>query len=385
MTQAVSDRASEYMAAWYARRPSFALMGEYSSGKSALLNALLGKPLLPTRVTATDLPAVWITKGSALRLAGLGYDGTLTDLEPEDLNSERAMQFLCVRVESDAAILAKTDIIDTPGISDPRMTTLIVEEIARYIDFAIWCSPLNQAWRQTERAFWKRIPEATKTVSIMALTRADLMRGRSDIAKVVRRCSDETKGSFAAVLPVSAPLAEASRAALTELDRAQHWVDSGFPALLQQLDSSMSAAEATWLSRPRPKEPAVPDQAPPATKSKKKQPRAQQEGTLVLARVAQDMESTAQVVSIISTLRAAVKDFPTNNQELDTIGHLSNAVTLDTSLGAEHRDVLCRVLTISGETQGSLSRVLMQVENEIEDFAEGPWCDLGTERFAGQT
>lgn len=383
MTQAVSVRASDYMAAWFSRRPSFALMGEYSSGKSALLNALLGKALLPTRVTATDLPAVWITTGPELRLSGLGYDGMLVDLAAEDLNSERAMQFLCIRIETDSARLAKTDIIDTPGISDPRMTTLIVDEIARYIDFVIWCSPLNQAWRQTERAFWKRIPDAAKAASILALTRADLMRSPSDIAKVVRRCTEETQGAFAAVLPISSTLAEASQKAFTESDQAMLWRDSGLPALLDQIDHSMSVAEAAWLARPRLKEPQAQDPAPPAAKSKKRPPKEQPKDTLVLSEVVNDPPNTAEVVSIISTLRAAVKDFPTNNQELDTIGHLSNVVAKDTSLSAEHRDVLSRVLTISGESQGDLSRVLMQVENEIEDFAEGPWCDLGTERLAG--
>ena len=63
MSLTIDALASGQLAAWFARRPSFALMGEYSAGKSALLNALLGQSLLPTRVTATDLPAVWITHG----------------------------------------------------------------------------------------------------------------------------------------------------------------------------------------------------------------------------------------------------------------------------------------------------------------------------------
>ena len=74
MMRSVSPAATAQLAAWHSRRPSFALMGEYSSGKSALLNMLLGYRLLPTKVTATDLPAIWITKGTRDKLVALAQD-----------------------------------------------------------------------------------------------------------------------------------------------------------------------------------------------------------------------------------------------------------------------------------------------------------------------
>ncbi|WP_137111129.1 dynamin family protein [Rhodobacter sp. SY28-1] len=216
MTDIISQRARAYLAAWHSRRPTLALMGEFSSGKSALLNCLLDRRLLPTRVTATDMPAIWISHGATERVTGLGFDGHLVELTMAELTEGQAMRFLCIRIEIDAKILERVDIIDTPGISDPRMTTDIVEEVARNVDFVVWCSPMTQAWRQTERAFWKALPDRIKLASILALTRADLIASTRDTDKVIRRCTAESDGSFSAVLPVAAPLAAKAKAASSD-------------------------------------------------------------------------------------------------------------------------------------------------------------------------
>jgi hypothetical protein len=45
------------------RKPRIALMGEFSAGKSTLSNLLIGAAPLPMKVTATQLPPVWISWG----------------------------------------------------------------------------------------------------------------------------------------------------------------------------------------------------------------------------------------------------------------------------------------------------------------------------------
>jgi hypothetical protein len=377
MTQDVSSLASERMAAWFSRKPSFSLMGEYSSGKSALLNCLLGHPLLPTRVTATDLPAVWITEGKALRLWGLSHDGGIEDLSVGDLQSAQAMQFLVIRIETEADILRRTDIIDTPGISDPRMSTAIVEEIAKYSDFTVWCSPLNQAWRQTERAFWRTLPNRLKPMSVLALTRADMMRGQADIDKVTKRCKAETGTEFTAVLPVSAPLAIAARDLPPGPERDSMLTKSGVEPLLDRISLSVSDAETLCAARPKQKEPGETVQQPFSTKSRKapeKTPAKKQEKQ---PKIVSAGETTARLVSELLTLRSEVKDFSRNEHILATISHLFSQLNNDNTLTAEHRDVLARALTVRDGNTKDPARYLKQVEHEVEDFADGPWCELG--------
>jgi len=384
MTATISDRAKAFMMAWHSWAPTVAVMGEYSSGKSALLNSLLGRQLLPTRVTATDLPAVWIVHGKGGTVQGLGFDGHLVTLSPEDLTNGRATQFLCMRIEAEADILQRFAIIDTPGISDPRMTTDIVSEMSRHVDFAIWCSPLNQAWRQTERAFWKSLPIRSKPASILALTRADMMGSARDVEKVLRRCVAETAGSFAAVLPVAAPLAVAARAATSEAERDNLLRGSGLPALLEQISQSVARIEAAGADRPKLQEPPTitplaltPEmidrsggEAPRKTKV------ASKAASKPAPKATPAKRAAGKAGAPISNLRERVKKTPPNDQGLDTIRLLFNELDADKVLAAEHRDVLVRALFVPAVGGLRPERLLKQVEQELEDFADGPWCEL---------
>jgi GTPase SAR1 family protein len=372
MTGVIDPQTSRQFAAWFARRPSFALMGEYSAGKSALLNALLGQTLLPTRVTATDLPAVWITKGPAPRLQGLTFAGKLVDLSPDALIGQSTKDLLCIRVESAAPVLSAIDIIDTPGISDPRMTTAIIDEIARYIDFAIWCSPMNQAWRQSERAFWNRIPADVKATSILALTRADIMRSAADVAKVVRRCTVETAGSFAAVVPVSARSAEAALQSPSLANREHMLRESGFTELQDHLAKSVAAAAVRHIDRQRAKD--LPGKAvEPTPASVRKKPGKARKGAPTAT--ARTVEQTVRTCT--TQLRTMVPDDVSRNEVAallqETATALRNAATLET----EHLAVLELALQIPASGTINMARAVTQVLNELDDFATGAWCPIG--------
>ena len=44
-------------------KPVIAIMGEFSVGKSTLSNLLIGSNPLPVKVTATQLPPIWLSYG----------------------------------------------------------------------------------------------------------------------------------------------------------------------------------------------------------------------------------------------------------------------------------------------------------------------------------
>lgn len=370
MMQDVSQSASAQLAAWYARRPSFALMGEYSAGKSALLNTLLGRPLLPTRVTATDLPAVWITHGPDLRLTGLSYAGDLVELSAEDLTGKGAMTFLCIRIETDAAILTTTDIIDTPGISDPRLSTAIVEVISQYIDFAVWCSPMNQAWRQTERAFWNRFPATVKAGSILALTRADMMRNASDVAKVVKRCAAETAGSFAAVVPFSAHRADAAVRSGTPDEREGVLRESGLPEMLRLLERSVALAAGRCAATKVEAEKPGPG-AKQASSARKKRG-----GTQVGSKTVSDGQASALVRSLIGSLRPKLTDAVTARDLGAILQDATAALGPKDGLKVDHLSVLRAALHMPRGDAPDVARATVQVIEELEDFIDGAWCPI---------
>jgi GTP-binding protein EngB required for normal cell division len=210
------------------RKPRIAIMGEFSSGKSTLCNVLMGaKPLLE-KVTATQLPPVWLSYGPddayTMGLDGHAYDLDLAELERVSLETTEH-----IRIFMKSDILRYCDLIDMPGISDPSMSSEVWERMAHLADAVLWCTHATQAWRQSESGVWSTFPKEMQHNSLLLVTRFDKIVSDSDRAKVVKRVKQETEGLFADVYPVS--LLQAMRAG----DDEEKWQSSGAEAFAQAL------------------------------------------------------------------------------------------------------------------------------------------------------
>jgi hypothetical protein len=95
-------------------------MGEFSAGKSTLSNLLIGAAPLPMKVTATQLPPVWISWGD-----GAPYredlDGETHPIDIARLSEIDPSETRVIRIFAKSDVLEMCDIIDMPGISDPNM------------------------------------------------------------------------------------------------------------------------------------------------------------------------------------------------------------------------------------------------------------------------
>jgi GTP-binding protein EngB required for normal cell division len=184
------------------RKPRIALMGEFSAGKSTLSNLLIGAAPLPMKVTATQLPPVWISFGE-----GAPYredlDGDTHAVDIARLSEIDPAETRAIRIFEKSEVLEMCDIIDMPGISDPNMESDVWERVIGKADAVIWCTHATQAWRQTEASVWESLDPRLHDRSILLVTRWDKIHGESDRARVLRRVERETEGLFAARLPVS--------------------------------------------------------------------------------------------------------------------------------------------------------------------------------------
>ncbi|WP_377194024.1 dynamin family protein [Ruegeria meonggei] len=221
-TRFVSPKAWERIEKWSRRKPVFALMGEFSAGKSTLMNFLLRSQALPTQVTATQLPPVWFSWGKqsayVQRHDGSREDITLDQLEGVGVND---VQFVRIFLESD--ILEAVDLIDTPGISDPKISNDVWRRAVGQANGVLWCTHATQAWRETERATWVSLPERLQHNSLLLVTRADVL-GAKDRQKVLRRVNREAGHLFNRSILFSA------RDAITARDKSgdtELWARSG--------------------------------------------------------------------------------------------------------------------------------------------------------------
>lgn len=222
---------------WSQRKPAVALMGEFSAGKSTLLNFLIEEDLLPTRATATELPPVWFSHGKG----GSYYvtaDGNRVPLPDNDLDQvDQSARF--VRLFVEAEILEHCDVIDTPGISDPNLAVETWRIAAGFANMVLWCTSATQAWRQTEYSAWTSLPERLRKHSLLIVTRADKLTTEVDKDKVARRMARETTELFAGTIFMATPNAVLAKAELANGLETPLWDESGAGPLLDNLVSRL--------------------------------------------------------------------------------------------------------------------------------------------------
>ena len=175
------------------RKPRVLIAGEFSSGKTQLISGLLGETVLPSNVTSTALPPVWLIGGSGTRMA-VQPDGNtrpVTEITEFDLEDTRYGV-----VAHSAPILDRVDNIDTPGNSDPNIPPEMWQQMVEYADVVIWCSNATQAWRQSEKAVWMEMPDRLLQSATLLITHADRMTDQRSADRVLRRVKREASRFF---------------------------------------------------------------------------------------------------------------------------------------------------------------------------------------------
>lgn len=234
--RSVTAREMDRLSRWSGRKPVIALMGEFSSGKSTLLNMLVGQSILPTQVTATRLPPVWLRYGDRSPF-WVDRNGDRHDVAIDDLSSVPVKEARYIRIYAISDQLEKCDLIDTPGISDPNIPTDSWINTIGYANSVLWCTHAGQAWRESERSQWEALPERLRENSLLLVTRADKIVSREDLDKINRRLQRETGDLFSAHRFISLTLALRARQGD---DSNNLWVRSGGEAFMKSLDGVIS-------------------------------------------------------------------------------------------------------------------------------------------------
>lgn len=222
------------------RKPRIALMGEFSAGKSTLMNLLLGCDPMPVRITATRVPPVWVSHGARgstlVREDGMDVSFDGTDISQAPLEGCELIRFT---MESD--ILNLCDLIDIPGISDPNLRHETWLSMIEEVDCVIWCTHATQAWRQSEAALWEQVSQQVKGPNHLVVTQFDKLRSERDRTRVLARLEAEACEVFDAIVPIAT--LEAINAGLDETA----WRNSGGADLIERM-VAMLVGEANKVS-----------------------------------------------------------------------------------------------------------------------------------------
>jgi len=146
--QEIKDAISNY-------KPKIAVIGEFSTGKSTLINSFLAKDLLPAKFKPTTSFVTSIAHGVDEYIL---VDGEKLELTKENLESIKQVESEKINIFTDNDILKEFTIVDTPGTNDPsKFTDEIVFSLIGEVDVVIFVMNVNQALKDTEKQFISKL------------------------------------------------------------------------------------------------------------------------------------------------------------------------------------------------------------------------------------
>jgi len=168
--------------------------GEFNSGKSAFINALLGEPLQKEGVTPTT-DQIYLLK----------Y-GEKADKSP----GERGIWVKTAPLE----LLRKISIVDTPGTNAiMREHEALTAEFVPRSDLVLFITSADRPFTESERSFLVQIQEWGKKI-VLIINKVDILSGAGEVDQVVdfvTSSSQKLIGDIPAVFAVSARLAQSGQ------------------------------------------------------------------------------------------------------------------------------------------------------------------------------
>ena len=163
------------------------VVGEFNSGKSAFINALLSQPILEEGVTPTTT-----------RINVLKYG-------PEVARTAQGAALDVITAPLD--LLQEINIVDTPGTNAiQREHEAITEEFVPRADMVLFVTSADRPFTESERAFLERIRNWGKKV-VVILNKIDILESDSQVREIETFITENARallGFTPEVFPVSA-------------------------------------------------------------------------------------------------------------------------------------------------------------------------------------
>ena len=213
------------------------VIGLAGSGKTSLVNMLLGASLMPD---LKGVAAVGLSFGATARVQIVMADGTART--GEGLVDPARIPPGAIRVSQELPDQRLKDwsfVEVSPSQSGSGQGQLL-DWMAERSDIAIWCS---EQFDDRERALWSRVPEHLKDHSFLALTRADRLYMKGELADRIARLQPIVADEFLGLYPIATLQAATARKAAERNDPL--WQSSGGKAfcdgIRQQVDQARIA------------------------------------------------------------------------------------------------------------------------------------------------
>jgi small GTP-binding protein len=206
------------------------IAGEFNSGKSSFINALLGERVLPEGVTPTT---------DRINLLRHGAE-----------TSEHLREAFLLERTHPADLLRELNIVDTPGTNAIiRQHEELTRDFVPRSDLVLFVTSADRPFTESERAFLEQIRQWGKKV-VFVINKMDILRpaDREEVLAYVRTNATNLLGETPRTFGVSARQALESRDAGDE----RMWQASGFGAVEEYLLHTLDQAERVRLKLMNP-------------------------------------------------------------------------------------------------------------------------------------
>lgn len=181
-----------------------ALLGLPGSGKSSILNLLVGSVVVPETLR---LPTIIVQHGDVARMICTLTDGTTKVLPGDDLAEVLPLAPALVTLEMDLPALKVISLLEVSAGPMEAEQKRAATWASKRSDIVIWCST---SYLPKEQSVWESLPDAVKDNSFMFLTKVDLLGSRESATAMHDRVELRAGEEFRQILSISAKQARAA-------------------------------------------------------------------------------------------------------------------------------------------------------------------------------
>jgi len=195
-----------------------AITGQFSSGKSTFLNALLSRNILPTGITPVTSKVNFLNYGEEYKLKITYYSGAqeyapieaIADFTDQRQDEMSEIKYLTLYAPME--MLKEISFVDTPGLnSQSQSDTDTTRRVLRDVGGIIWLTLIDNAGKMSEAEVLEEYMEHFKDKSLCVLNQKDKFTNEQ-IETTTKYVSEKFDKFFAKVIPISAKMALESRA-----------------------------------------------------------------------------------------------------------------------------------------------------------------------------
>lgn len=224
--------------------PCLALCGEFSAGKSSIVNLLLGCDTLPTSVLSSTRRPTYLRHAPDLRIEAISESGEHEVVSPATIAMLSREDISHFDVGMPSALLRHVELLDTPGFADPFHDHQGTLDAVEGTDICVWCTLATQAWRQSERQTWLSLPSRFRANGILLVTHVDTLAHGGEQQRVRARLVREAGDLFGDIVLLSVPDAVRAVRAGNRIADPGLWQDSGGGALIAALEKVVAGYHA---------------------------------------------------------------------------------------------------------------------------------------------